>query len=230
MKEFIQKCKEIKRIDSQMKRGVIYFAILFCVFGSKTINAQNKIGLHLGSAFPVGKFSKYNPKEKYYGAAEQGFVIGSSLHTPISNRFEAIGLVDFCYNSLNKEARDDISGKNLPEHLNLAFSAGVQYDFNPDREAGGFVNFCITANSNTLTKFNYNGVSGKYSKILFKPGFKLGAGLLISKNIYFALNYMHLGNYEHTVHFDTGFSKKSDKSTICVDIITFTMGFTIINY
>ena len=213
-----------------------FFSVCFTV---KTYS-QGNVSIHFGPSFPVSDFALDDLDDDDAGGAAVGLNVGLQYIYPVSESGLGIfGGIDFNYNGLKKDVKDDIEdlwasiGINNADvkyykYINVPITVGLNYTYQADDKIGVFANAGLALNFLKITdmELTANGQTVTVEMDLANSiGFKIGGGILINQKTSISIDYLGLGKH------DIEGKVKDDDSSMDfdyeqkVDLVTLTLGF-----
>lgn len=218
---------------------IIGLIVLSCFLMTKTY-AQGNASIHFGPSFPVSDFASDDFDDEDAGGAAVGLNVGLQYFYPLSESgLGLFGGIDFNYNGLKKDVRDDVEelyetmGINNADfkyykYISVPITAGLDYTYQADDKIGVFANAGLALNFLKITDMEVkaNGQTVTQEMDLASSiGIKIGGGILINQKTSISVSYLALG--EHDIEGEiktTGYSEDFDGEAK-VDILTLTLGF-----
>ena len=219
---------------------IVSSLILIILFTMSNIYSQGKFSVHVGPSFPVSEFANDDLDNEIAGGAAVGLGLGVKYNYPLGD--DGIGLfggLDFYYNSLKKDVKDDVeelyeflgisnANYNYFKYINIPVSAGINYTYHANDKialqgsAGLTLNFLkvtdfvIEVNNQEVT--NEFGLSSNF-------GFKAGAGLLFDDQISVGFSYLNQGKHDVESELSgAGLSQELD-SELKVSLLSLFVGY-----
>ena len=183
-------------------------AVIWTLINLMPLAAQTETMLKAGIGFPMGDFSEGTFSRTLatdkINAAAPGISVGVMMMKEVGTNLYAFGQVDFFYNGLDGEYRDDAEEYlenmaadyelELPKHINIPLSMGVAYRV--DMSAAelyimGGMNFHIYK----LTRFDiyyvneYEVTGSVQYGWSYQLGFFLSAMYSLNENVFITLDY-----------------------------------------
>lgn len=222
-----------------MKNLKIFAFVLLSIFLTIKTYSQGKVSIHFGPSFPVSDFASDDLDDEDDGGAAVGLNVGLQYIYPLSESGLGIfGGIDFNYNSLKKDVKDDIEelyesmGINNADikyykYINVPVTAGLNYTYKADDKIGVFANAGLALNFLKITdmELKVNGQTVTTEMNLANSiGFKIGGGILINQKISISIDYLGLGKHDIEGKVKTtGYSEDIDGEGK-VDFLTLTLG------
>jgi len=212
------------------------------LFASAQTFAQSSFDVKVGIASPMSDFGSEDQDNEEAGGAATGFNIGLKYTYQLSDN--GIGLfagLDFNYNGLKKDVRDDFEEEfenigimnaeyKFYRFINVPFSGGLNYTYVANDQVALFANAGVTANMLKVTDFEiaFSGVdvTSEYD-LSSSIGFRAGAGVLFNDQISVAIDYYGLGTHDlnGSVSAD-GVPSEDIEGDLTVNILTIRVGYT----
>jgi hypothetical protein len=220
---------------------IIGLVLLSCFLITKTYS-QGYASIHFGPSFPVLDFSSNDIDDEEAGLAAVGLNIGLQYIYPLSESgLGLFGGIDFNYNGLKKDVKDDVKelyesmGINNADYkfyknINVPITAGLNYSYQADDKIGVFANAGLALNFRKITdmEVEVNGQTVTSEIDLANSiGFKIGGGILINQKTSTSIDYLGLGKHDIKAKVKSnGFYEDSDiDGDGKVDLVTLTLGF-----
>ena len=224
---------------------VLLTLIVHCSFAQTQKQKDKQFSIHLGPSIPISDFGSNDVNDFADGSAAVGLNVGLEYIYPLSETgLSILGGIDFSYNGLQKEFKDDLDDMfnifqtndvNIKyfKYINVPITAGLNYTFQVDDEMAVFANARLALNFLKITdlEFEYDGEK-EISKfdLANNLGLKIGGGFLISQKISISIDYWGLGEHDINATFiytgpDPDIDNESDRFKVKVDILTLTLGF-----
>jgi len=194
-----------------MKRSII---ILACFVSLATMAQAQFSQLHLGAAFPSGKFAEDGNNDDT-GSAATGFTIGYKYYGPLSveNLSWVLGIEAF-YNGLNSTAKDRLDNlgyghQNITysKYLNFPVTFGLNYAIPLSESLKLYGEAAIGANLSMMTQTRLSDSNTNYEDVTVTTtpmvGFAYGleAGIFIKEKVSIGVRYNSLGSYKFKQQF-----------------------------
>lgn len=217
--------------------GLVCF--LFCL--TTAAYSQGSASFHFGPTFPVSDFASDDFDDDDAGGAAVGLNIGLQYVYPLAeNGLGIFGGIDFNYNGLKKDYKDDYeeffeaigvydADYKFPKYINVPISAGLNYTYQADEKVGVFANAGLALNFLKITEMevevNNESVTQEV-KLSSSLGFKIGAGILLNQKTSISIDYYGLGEHdlEGEMNATGGFSDDFEFEQT-IDFVTLTLGF-----
>jgi opacity protein-like surface antigen len=226
-----------------MKDYRIIVMVLFSVVLTTNVYSQGDVFIHFGLTLPVSDFASTDLYVQESGAAGLGLNAGLEYIYPLPNsRFGLFGGIDFNYNGLQKDFKEDTEefyesiGINkydivFNKYINAPFNVGFNYTFNPDEQISLFAKAGLALNLLKITDMviKDNGSQHKTSFDLAKSfGYKIGLGILIKQKTSLSIEYLGLGKHNlKGTYTRSGYPavySEQVEGEIKIDLMTITLG------
>jgi opacity protein-like surface antigen len=220
---------------------VFAFVLLSVCLISKSYS-QGSFSFHFGPSLPISEFGFDDIEDEDAGAAAVGLNIGLKYIYPLSeNGLGIFGGIDFNYNGLQKDYKDDVeefyefigiydADIKFYKYINLPITAGLDYSYQADDKIGVFANAGLALNFLKITdmELKSNGQTVTSDMDLANSiGLKIGGGILINQKVSISIDYYGLGKHDIDGKAKTtGYSEDID-GELKVDLLTFTLGFRL---
>ena len=218
---------------------IIAFVFLSVFLTSKTYS-QGNVSIHFGPSFPVSDFANDDLDDEDSGGAAVGLNVGLKYIYPLSESGLGIfGGIDFNYNGLKKDVKDDIeeiyeslgiynADIKYFKYINVPITAGLNYSYQADDKIEVFANAGLALNFLKITDVELKVIGQTVTEefdLANCIGFKIGGGILINQKTSISIDYFGLGKHdiESTVK-TTGYSVDTDGEQK-IDLLTLTLGF-----
>jgi len=213
-----------------------FFSVCFTV---KTYS-QGNVSIHFGPSFPVSDFALDDLDDDDAGGAAVGLNVGLQYIYPVSETGLGIfGGIDFNYNGLKKDVKDDIEdlwasiGINNADvkyykYINVPITVGLNYTYQADDKIGVFANAGLALNFLKITdmELTANGQTVTVEMDLANSiGFKIGGGILINQKTSISIDYLGLGKHDIEGKVKGAGSSEDIDGEQKVDLVTLTLGF-----
>ncbi len=225
-----------------MKTIKIFATILLSVFLTTNIFSQGHFSAHIGPAIPVSDFGSDDMDDEDAGWAATGLNLGLQYIYPISeNTFGIFGGIDFNYNTLQKDVREDLEAFyedngihnadfKFNKYINVPVTAGINMNFPAGNNVGIFANAGLALNFLKITDFEIEAAGESYTEetsLATRVGFKIGGGFSFGDKYLISLDYLPLGTHDIDGEMKVvGLSENFD-GEVKVDIVTFTIGMRL---
>jgi opacity protein-like surface antigen len=222
-----------------MKNFKIVAFILFSVLLTAKTYSQGNVSIHFGPSFPVSDFASDDMDNDDAGGAAIGLNVGLQYVYPLSESGLGIfGGIDFVYNGLKKDVKDDaeklyesmgINNADIKfyKYINVPITAGLNYSYQADDKLGVFANAGLAVNFLKVTDLEVKAMGTTVTTemdLANSIGFKIGGGILINNKTSISVDYLGLGKHDIEGQASTtGYSEDFD-GELKVDIITLTLG------
>ncbi len=217
---------------------IIALLLLSICYTAKTYS-QGNVTIHFGPSFPVSDFASDDIDDEDAGGAAVGINFGLQYIYPLSESgLGLFGGIDFNYNGLKKDVKDDVEelfesmGINNADYkfykyINIPITAGLNYSYQADDKIGVFANAGFALNFMKITDMEIE-VSGQTvtqeMDLANSIGFKIGGGILINQKTSISIDYFALGKHDIEGEIKTtGYSEDVDGEGK-VDLLTLTLG------
>lgn len=229
-------------------KAIVFLALSVC-FTFKTYS-QGSASIHLGPSFPISYFAS-DPDfasslgGETVGGAAVGFNVGLQYIYPLTeNGLGIFGGIDFNYNKLKREVKDDLEELfESPDinvdikgqtYINVPITFGLNYTYLGDDIIGVFVNAGLALNFFKITdltvKLDGQAVTGQTltfeTDVANSIGLKIGGGVLIKKKTSISINYLGLGKHNLDIEAKSTIGGSLDEydAEQTVDLLTLTVG------
>ena len=215
------------------------FTLISFLLTVKTYS-QGEVFFHVGPSVPLFDFASDDFDNENARGAAVGINFGLQYIYPLSETGLGIyGGIDFHYNGLKKDIKDDIeefygslgitnADFKYYKYINVPVTAGLNYTYKADNKIGVFANAGLALNflQTTDMEIKVNGQTVRTEMDLANNlGFKVGGGILINQKISVSVDYYGLGKHDIKGELKaTGFSMDIDE-TGKVDFLTLTLGY-----
>jgi len=216
----------------------IALLLLSICFTAKTYS-QGFVSIHFGPSSPVSDFASDDIDDENAGGAAVGINLGLQYIYPLSESGLGIfGGIDFNYNGLKKDVKDDIeeiyefmgiynANYKFFKYINIPITTGLNYTYQADDKIGVFANAGLALNFMKITDMEIEYSSFKLIQKMDLAnciGFKIGGGILINQKTSISIDYLALG--EHDIEGESTFSGYSDDidGELKVNLLTLTLG------
>lgn len=223
-----------------MKSLKIITFILFAAVSITEMYSQSNVSIHFGPSFPVSDFASDDIDDVDAGGAGVGVNVGLKYVYPLSSN--GLGLfagIDFNYNGLKKDVRDDVEEQfeamgisdvsyKFYKYINIPVTAGLDYSYQADDKIGVFANAGLALNFLKLTdmeiELNGQTVTTKMD-LASSIGFKIGGGILINDKTSISIDYFGLGEHDLEGEVSSGSNTDDIDTQGKIDLLTLTIGF-----
>ena len=206
---------------------------------SKTYS-QGNILIHVGPSFPISDFASDDFDDKYAGGAAGGINIGFQYLYPLKESgFSLFGGIDFNYNGLKKDVRNEMkraykslglnnSDIKFSKYINIPITAGLNYAFVADDEIGVFANVGLALNFLKITDMEskaYGQTVTNEMDLASRFGLKVGGGILIKQKFSISVDYMGLGKYDIDGEVKGSGASDDIEGKIRANLLALTLGY-----
>jgi len=216
----------------------IALLLLSICFTAKTYS-QGYVSIHFGPSSPVSDFASDDIDDENAGGAAVGINLGLQYIYPLSESGLGIfGGIDFNYNGLKKDVKDDIeeiyekmgihnANYKFLKYLNIPITTGLNYTYQTDDKIGVFANAGLALDFMKITDMEIEYSSYKLIQKMDLTnciGFKIGGGIIINQKTSISIDYLALG--EHDIEGEStiiGYSEDID-GELKVSLLTLTLG------
>jgi len=216
----------------------IALLLLSICFTAKTYS-QGFVSIHFGPSSPVSDFASDDIDDENAGGAAVGINLGLQYIYPLSESGLGIfGGIDFNYNGLKKDVKDDIeeiyekmgihnANYKFLKYLNIPITTGLNYTYQTDDKIGVFANAGLALDFMKITDMEIEYSSYKLIQKMDLTnciGFKIGGGIIINQKTSISIDYLALG--EHDIEGEStiiGYSEDID-GELKVSLLTLTLG------
>jgi len=216
----------------------IALLLLSICFTAKTYS-QGFVSIHFGPSSPVSDFASDDIDDENAGGAAVGINLGLQYIYPLSESGLGIfGGIDFNYNGLKKDVKDDIeeiyekmgihnANYEFLKYLNIPITTGLNYTYQTDDKIGVFANAGLALDFMKITDMEIEYSSYKLIQKMDLTnciGFKIGGGIIINQKTSISIDYLALG--EHDIEGEStiiGYSEDID-GELKVSLLTLTLG------
>ena len=216
----------------------IALLLLSICFTAKTYS-QGFVSIHFGPSSPVSDFASDDIDDENAGGAAVGINLGLQYIYPLSESGLGIfGGIDFNYNGLKKDVKDDIeeiyefmgiynANYKFFKYINIPITTGLNYTYQADDKIGVFANAGLALDFMKITDMEIEYSSYKLIQKMDLTnciGFKIGGGIIINQKTSISIDYLALG--EHDIEGEStiiGYSEDID-GELKVSLLTLTLG------
>ena len=223
-----------------MKNFKMIALFLFSICFVSNTYSQGNFSIHFGPSFPLSDFGSDDIDQENAGGAAVGINLGLQYSYPLAQSgFGLFAGVDFNYNGLRKDVKDDAEklykGMGLSnldikfyKYINVPISAGLNYTYIADDKIGVFANAGLALNFLKMTDMVMEANSQTVTTsmdVANNLGFKVGGGILFNKKTTMSIDYFALGKHDIEGKMKAlGVSQDLDTEGK-VDLLTLTLGF-----
>jgi len=222
-----------------MKNLKFIALILLSICFTTKAYSQGYVLIHFGPSSPVSDFASDDIDDENAGGAAVGINLGLQYIYPLSESgFGLFGGIDFNYNGLKNDVKDDIeeiyeymgiynASYKFFKYINIPITTGLNYSYQADDKIGVFANAGLALNFMKITDMEIEYNSFKLSQKMDLAnciGFKIGGGILINQKTSISIDYLALG--EHDIEGESSISGYSDNidGELKVNLLTLTLG------
>lgn len=225
----------------KMRNIRLFTFFLFVVCLMTNTYSQTKFSIHLGPSIPVLDFASDDIDDEDAGGAAVGLNVGLQILYPLSE--SGLGLyggIDFNYNGLKKDLKDDVEDYyesmgifnadfDFYKYINVPITIGLNYSYQADDKIGVYANAGLAFNILKVTDMDIK-VNGQTITTEMETGtsigYKIGGGILINQKTSISVEYFGLGIHDVDGEVKTtGYSENID-GEIKVDLLTLTLGIS----
>ena len=222
----------------KMKNIKSYLLVLLTFSLAIKAYSQSTVSIHIGPSIPVSDFGSDDLDEDAGGAAI-GLNIGLQYVYPLSeNGLGIFGGIDFNYNGLKKDVKEDteelyesfgINDADIKfyKYINIPLTVGLNYTYKPEDKIGVFANAGLAVNFLKMTDMEVEASGQTVTTdmdLAYGIGFKIGGGIQFNQKIFLSIDYLGLGKHDVEGKVKTtGYSEDID-SELKVSLLALTLG------
>jgi opacity protein-like surface antigen len=211
-----------------------------CLGISTATFSQGNLSFHVGPSIPIMDFGTYDKNDDDSWGAGIGVNVGIKYTYPIVNNWLGIfGGIDFNYNGLQKDMKDDLEsdfdlgilGKpdiTYPKYFNVPLTLGLNGTWELSDNFALLANGGIAFNFFKMTDFklDYSGQEITTEvDMATNLGFKVGCGVLIGEHFGIDVDYYALGKHDLKEKFTAIDATYEEDDEVNIDLLTVTLGY-----